>query len=120
MASFSILLADEEPAAAPQTNPILGLLPILVIGVFIYFLAIRPMKKQERERKSLLEALKKNDRVLTSGGIIGVIANIREKEDEIVLKVDENSNVRLRMTRSSIVRVLSDKDAAKETTEEKA
>jgi preprotein translocase subunit YajC len=119
--SFSILLADEEPAAAAQpTNPILSLLPILVIGVFIYFLAIRPMKKQERERKSLLEALKKNDRVLTSGGIIGVIANIREKEDEIVLKVDENSNVRLRMTRSSIVRVLSDKDAAKETTEEKA
>jgi preprotein translocase subunit YajC len=120
VASFSILLADEEPAAAPQSNPILGLLPILVIGVFIYFLAIRPMKKQERERKTLLEALKKNDRVLTSGGIIGVIANIREKEDEIVLKVDESSNVRLRMTRSSIVRVLSDKDAGKETTEEKA
>jgi preprotein translocase subunit YajC len=120
VALFSILLADEEPAAASPTNPILGLLPILVIGVFIYFLAIRPMKKQERERKSLLEAIKKNDRVLTSGGIIGVIANIREKEDEIVLKVDENSNVRLRMTRSSIVRVLSDKDAAKETTEEKA
>ena len=78
------------------------------------------MKKQEKERKTLLEALKKNDRVLTSGGIIGVIANIREKDDEIVLKVDENSNVRLRLTRSSIVRVLSEKDVAKDTTEEKA
>jgi preprotein translocase subunit YajC len=120
VALFSILLADEEPAATPpQANPLLSLLPILVIGVFIYFLAIRPMKKQEKERKSLLESIKKNDRVLTSGGIIGVIANIRDKDDEIVLKVDENSNVRLRVTRSSIVRVLSDKDVAKDTTEEK-
>src|SRR4051794_13033468 len=118
--SFSILLADEQPAASPQQNPIALFAPILIIGVFIYFMAIRPMKKQERERKSLLETIKKNDRVLTSGGIIGVIANIREKEDEVVLKVDENSNVRLRMTRSSIVRVLSEKDVAKETTEEKA
>jgi preprotein translocase subunit YajC len=120
VALFSVLLADDAPAAPVQTNPFIGLLPILVIGVFIYFLAIRPMKKQERERKTLLEALKKNDRVLTSGGIIGVIANIRDKDDEIVLKVDENSNVRLRMTRSSIVRVLSDKDATNETTDEKA
>jgi preprotein translocase subunit YajC len=120
VALYSILLADEAPAAGAAPNPLLNLLPIVVIGVFIYFLAIRPMKRQERERKSLLDALKKNDRVVTSGGIIGVIANIRDKDDEVVLKVDENSNVRLRMTRSSIVRVLSDKDAAQDSTEEKA
>jgi preprotein translocase subunit YajC len=117
---FSILLAEDEPAATPPAgNPLVTLLPILVIGVFIYFLAIRPMKKQEKERKLLLESIKKNDRVLTSGGIIGVIANIRDKDEEVVLKVDENSSVRLRVTRSSIVRVLSEKDATKETTEEK-
>jgi preprotein translocase subunit YajC len=56
--------------------------------------------------------------VLTSGGIIGVIANM--KDDEVLLKVDENSNVRLRVTRSSIVRVLSEKDATKDTAEEKS
>ena len=120
MESFSVLLADEQPAPSAQQNPIALFGPILIIGIFIYFMAIRPMKKQEKERKSLLETIKKNDRVLTSGGIIGVITKIREKEDEFELKVDENSNVRLHMTRSSIVRVLSDKDVAKETTEEKA
>ena len=120
MQSFSILLADDEPAAAPPTNPFLTLAPIAVIGVFLYMLAIRPMRKQEKERKALLESIKKNDRVLTSGGIIGVIANIRDKDDEIVLKVDENSNVRIRVTRSSIVRVLHpERDTTKDTAEEK-
>jgi preprotein translocase subunit YajC len=118
--SFSILLAEDEPAAAqPAPNPLLTLAPIAVIGVFLYMLAIRPMKKQEKERKALLESIKKNDRVLTTGGIIGVIATIRDKDDEIVLKVDENSNVRIRVTRSSIVRVLSERDATKDTAEEK-
>ncbi len=100
-------------------SPIPMMVMVLAVGAFIFFMIIRPMKKQEKERKSLLESLKKDARVLTSGGIIGVIANIRDKDDEVVLKVDENSNVRLRVTRSSIVRVLSDKDPAKDTTEEK-
>ena len=121
MASFSILLADDEPAAqTPPSNPLNLLFPLLIMGVFLYFMAIRPMRKQEKERKLLIETLKKNDRVLTSGGIIGVIAKIGEKDEEVVLKVDENSNVRLRVTRSSIVRVLSDKDAVKDTAEEKS
>jgi preprotein translocase subunit YajC len=119
VASFSILLADDEPAApTPPSNPLNLLFPLLIMGVFLYFMAIRPMRKQEKERKLLVEALKKNDRVLTSGGIIGVIANM--KDDEVLLKVDENSNVRLRVTRSSIVRVLSEKDATKDTAEEKS
>jgi preprotein translocase subunit YajC len=119
VASFSILLADDEPAAqTPPSNPLNLLFPLLIMGVFLYFMAIRPMRKQEKERKLLNESLKKNDRVLTSGGIIGVVANI--KDDEVMLKVDENSNVRLRVTRSSIVRVLSEKDATKDTAEEKS
>ena len=121
MQSFSILLAEDEPAAAPAAaNPLITLAPIAVIGVFLYMLAIRPMKKQEKERKALRESIKKNDRVLTTGGIIGVIANIRDKDDEITLKVDENSNVRIRVTRSSIVRVLSERDVTKDTAEEKS
>ncbi len=121
MPLFSILLAQDDPAPnlKEQGSPIPMMVMVLAVGAFIFFMIIRPMKKQEKERKALMESLKKNARVLTSGGIIGVIANIRDKDDEVVLKVDENSNVRLRVTRSSIVRVLSDKDPAKETTEEK-
>jgi preprotein translocase subunit YajC len=121
VASFTILLAEDDPAAqAPQSSPVGLLIPLLIMGVFLYFMAIRPMKKQEKERKLLIEALKKGDKVLTSGGIIGVIAGMRDKDDEITLKIDENSNVRLRVTRSSIVRVLSDKYAPTDSAEEKS
>jgi preprotein translocase subunit YajC len=118
---FSTLLAQEDPPTnnTGQGSPIPMMLMVLVVGAFIFFMIIRPMKKQEKERKTLLESLKKNVRVLTSGGIIGVIVSIRDKDEEVLLKVDENSNVRLRVTRSSIVRVLSDRDASKDATEEK-
>ena len=63
--------------------------------------------------------MKKNDRVVTSGGIIAVISGIRDKDEEVTLKVDDNSNVRLRVTKASIVRVLTEPDALKEATESK-
>ena len=57
-----------------------------------------------KEKEDLFTKLKKNDEVLTAAGIIGIVAMIKDN-DEVVLKVDESSNVRLRVTRSSITRV---------------
>src|SRR5207249_5683426 len=100
--------------AAPQGNLLFSLLPLLLILALGWFLMVRPMKRQEHERQALLAALKKNDKVVTSGGLIGIIASIKEKDDEVTLKVDESSNVRLRVTRSSIVRILGGDESAKE------
>ena len=58
--------------------------------------------------------MKKNDKVITSGGLIGIVAAIKDKEDEVTLKVDESSNVRLRVTKSSIVRIIQPEEAGKE------
>ena len=113
MLSTLLLLAD-QPAEQPQSSPITMLLPLLFIGVLGYFLMIRPMRRQEQQRQALLTALKKNDKVVTSGGIIGIVASIKEKEDEVTLKVDESSNVRLRVTKSSIARILGGEETAKE------
>jgi preprotein translocase subunit YajC len=63
----------------------------------------------------MLDALKKNDKVITSGGIIGIVAAIKDKEDEVTLKVDESSNVRLRVLKSSIIRIVGPEETAKET-----
>jgi preprotein translocase subunit YajC len=90
------------------------LLPMVAIAFLFYFLMIRPMRKQEQERQTLLSSLKKNDRVVTSGGLIGTVASIKEKEDEVTLKVDESGNVRLRVTKGSIVRVLGGEESSKE------
>jgi preprotein translocase subunit YajC len=116
MVSLFLLLADNPPDGAQQPGGgLFGfLLPMAAIGLLFYFLMVRPMRKQEQDRQSLISSLKKNDKVVTSGGIIGTVAGIKDKEDEVTLKVDENSNVRLRVTKGSIVRVISaepDKDA---------
>jgi preprotein translocase subunit YajC len=114
MLSHLLLLAAQTSEPQAQSNLLFTLLPFLIIGAIGWFLLIRPMKRQEQERQALLTALKKNDKVVTSGGIIGIVASIKEKEDEVTLKVDESSNVRLRVTKSSIVRILGGEEPSKE------
>jgi preprotein translocase subunit YajC len=119
-ATLYILLAQGGGAPDPNAPAATGqsLIPLATIGilfVLFYFFMIRgPMKRQEQERQALFSSLKKNDKVVTSGGIIGIVAAIEEKEDEVTLKVDESSNVRLRVLKSSILRNLSREKPAKE------
>jgi len=82
--------------------------PMLILLAIFYFLLIRPQRKQEKQRQEMLSNLKKNDKVVTIGGIHGIVADVRE--DDVTLKVDESGNVRLRVTRNGIGRVLG-KDA---------
>ena len=60
----------------------------------------------------MLEAVKKNDRVITAGGIYGVVTNVHREADEVTIKVDEATNTKLRLTLSSITRVLGDEPSA--------
>ena len=81
-----------------------GLTPlIMMVGVFalMWFLMIRPQRKEEKKRKEMLAALKKGDAVVTNGGILGSIANI--KEDTVVLKVGDGT--RLEVLRSAVTAV---------------
>ncbi len=79
--------------------------PLILI---FYFLLIRPQRRQEAERRAKLAALKKNDRIVTVGGIYGVVTNVQRDIDEVTIKVDEASNTKLRVTLGSIARVLGD------------
>jgi len=117
-----ILLADAQggqpPAGAPQdpagglfSNP---LLLMMAVGIpLFYFLFLRPMRRQEQERNALLTNIKKNDKIITNSGIYGTVISVAEKEDEIVVKVDDN--VRLKMVKNSILRNLTNEETAKET-----
>jgi preprotein translocase subunit YajC len=69
----------------------------LIIGVF-YFLLIRPQKKTQEEHAKMLASLKKNDEVITAGGMHGTIANV--KDTTVTLKVDDN--VKIEVQKSSI------------------
>ncbi len=94
----------------------LFLLPVLV--VLFYFVVLRPgQRRQQQERDQLVTGLKKNDKVLTSAGIYGTVVTVSEKEDEVVVKVDDNT--RLKMLKSSIIRNLSNEEAARAAKEAK-
>ncbi len=89
----------------------IGMLPPLVLTfVIFYFLLIRPQQRKERDRQAQLAALKKGDRVVTSGGIVGTVAGNRG--DQILLLVDERKDVRMTVLRSAVSTILGDKDGA--------
>lgn len=89
-----------EQTSTVQKNPIMQFLPIILIFVVMYFLLFRGPRKKQQEHKQMVQSLKKNDRVCTIGGIIGTIVEI--KPDEIVLKVDESNNTKIKIAPTAI------------------
>ncbi len=74
-----------------QPNFLMQLIPmVLIFGIF-YFLIIRPEKKKQKDHQELLKNLKKNDKVITAGGIQGVVVSVDEAT--VVLRLDENCRV---------------------------
>lgn len=117
-ASIPVLFADDAPAAAePAQNQYSIFFWFLLPLAAFYFLILRPQRQQEKSRQQLLDALKKNDKVLTSAGIYGTVVSVDTEHDKIVLRVDDEKNVRFTFSRASIARVV---DAAQEKEKEKA
>lgn len=80
------------------------LLPLLLMFGVMYFLLIRPQMNQQKEMKRMQGKLKKNDEVVTSGGIHGTIVNV--KDSVVTLRVDDN--VRMDVDRNSIGRLVKE------------
>jgi len=96
------------PAPVGPT-PSSGLFPIaLMMAMLVFlFLTMRSQRKREkREREELHSRMKKGDRVLTAGGAIGTIMNV--KDEQVVVKVDETTNTKMTFIKSAIQKVLDD------------
>jgi len=102
------LFAQDAPKGGEPINPLVQWMPLIMIGILFYFLLMRPQKKERERQQAMLAAVKKNDRVVTAGGIFGVVTNVRTEANEVTIKVDETTNTKLRVTLNSIARVLSD------------
>ena len=86
----------------PQTvPPLMQFVPLALVMVIFYFLLIKPQKKQEAERRDMLKKIKKNDEVVTSGGIHGVALNVKDKT--VSLRIDDN--VKIEVDREAISRI---------------
>jgi len=115
LAGTAALLAEDAPAGGGAAKPGDGLLslliPIIPIVVLFYFMIMRPQRREQARRQTMLEAVQKNDRIVTAGGIYGVVTNVHREADEVTIKVDEATNTKLRVTLSSIARVLGDESS---------
>ncbi|MBU0952232.1 MAG: preprotein translocase subunit YajC [Elusimicrobia bacterium] len=104
---IELLYAQAAPGAAvPAAGPmgaLGGFLPLIVIFFIFYFLLIRPQQKREKEHKKLLNALKKDDKVITSGGIYGTVINV--KPEAVELKIDDNTKIQI--LKSAIATVIN-------------
>jgi preprotein translocase subunit YajC len=108
--------------ADPQA--MMQFLPLVLIFVVFYFLLIRPQQKRAKEHKSMLGNLRRGDKVVTGGGIIGTVAKVTGDEE---VQVDIAEGMRVRVVRSTITSVLArtepvagkDKDEAADDAESK-
>jgi len=96
----------EPSAGAP--SPVAMLAPIAVMFLIFYVLVFRPQAKTRREHESMLKGLKKNDEVVTSGGLFGTVVNV--KPESVTLRIDEH--VRVEVEPSAIVRLVKSKAQA--------
>ena len=78
----------------------LSILPFVLIMLILYFLMIRPQAKRQKEKKAMMEALKKGDHVVTIGGVHGTVVGLKNQGKIVVIKVDKNTN--LSVVKSSI------------------
>ena len=108
----AITTVPDAPPPGPQstqrktTSPLTSLLPLVLIFVVMYFLLMRGPRKQQQQQKQMVQTLKKNYRVRTIGGILGTIIDV--KDDEVVLKIDESNNTKIRISTSAVGKNLSE------------
>jgi preprotein translocase subunit YajC len=92
----------------PKPNIFLQAIPLVVIFVFFYFFIIRPQKRKMKEISQMLSSVKIGSKVLTSAGIYATVIELDDKAG--LAKVEIAKNVRISITKSSIVSILSHED----------
>ncbi|MBB3900271.1 preprotein translocase subunit YajC [Roseococcus suduntuyensis] len=96
--------AYAQDAAGGAGAIVMQLLPLILIFVVFYFLLIRPQQKKMKEHKAMLGALKRGDRVVTAGGILGEVKLVKETSDEV--EVEIANGVRVTVVRGTISAVI--------------
>jgi preprotein translocase subunit YajC len=95
--------AHAQAGGAPAAFDFVSLLPLILIFVVFYFLLIRPQQRKMRQHREMIAALKRGDKVLTSGGIIGTIVKVEDNE----VLVEIAKDIRVRVARPTISDILS-------------
>ena len=106
-----LILAQEQEGAEPPPGGGFGIFPFLILlFVMMYFLTIRPQRKKQKELQAQVSAMRSGDKVVTAGGIHGLVTNIKDRT--VVLKVADN--VKMEFEKSSVANVIKKERPAEE------
>ena len=107
----------QDAAAAPGGFDLISILPLVLIFVVFWFLLIRPQQKKMKEHRAMVAAVKRGDRIVTSGGIIGEIVKV-QSDTEVLVEIADG--VRVRIQRPAISEILTKGQPANDEGEKKA
>ena len=94
--------AQTAAAGSSLQDSLMGMLPLVLMFVVLYFIMIRPQMKKQKEHRSMVEALAKGDEVVTSGGLLGRVSSVSDS----FLGVEIASGVEVKVQRQAVVQVL--------------
>ncbi len=103
MSGCMVPAGGEEAAANPTSGILMYVVVMLVFFGAMYFIAIRPQRKQEKEQREMLSTMQVGDTVLTTSGFYGVVIDITE--DTIIVEFGSNKNCRIPMQKSAVVQL---------------
>ncbi|MGI6323896.1 MAG: preprotein translocase subunit YajC [Bacteroidales bacterium] len=100
MTNFSFLAVLAQQAAAGQTNPLVTLLPLILVFVIFYFFMIRPQMKKQKEMNNYRNSLKRGDKVVTTGGVYGRVLEVKDS----YIMMDAGGDVRLKVDKNALLK----------------
>ena len=97
--------AYAQAAAGDPTSTITSFIPLVLIFVVFYFLMIRPQQKRVKDHKAMIDALRRGDRIVTNGGLVGLVTSVKPEEREVQVEIADG--VRVKVMRDMIGSVLT-------------
>ena len=105
-----MLISPAYAQTGAEPNLLTAFLPIILIFVVFYFLLIRPQNKRMKEHRAMLEAVRRGDKVVTNGGLVGLVTKVYDQENQLQLEIADG--VRVRVQRDMLSNVLSKTEPA--------
>ncbi|TLU81572.1 MAG: preprotein translocase subunit YajC [Chlorobium sp.] len=113
---LSLLLFAPPVAGQAAPNPLIQIVPLVLIFIVFYFFMIRPQQKKQKERETVLDSLKRGDKVVTIGGAHGTVAGIDTEKKTVLVQVSETTKIKF--DRTAIANIEKQESGDKLTTKE--
>ena len=101
----------QQQGAGGMEQLLSTIVPFLLIILVFYFLILRPQQKRQKERQKLLESVRKGDKIVTTGGIHGLVEGVEEKT--LLVKIDDNVKVKVEKSAVSVIIGVTDRTPEK-------